>query len=288
MWTSRCSGRTGSEHRAFEPQITTVAGTTRHPRRGLLQSYPAWQASWAVFQNTMISIRAARKGALDHYAQGIKWLMERCPNSWALVAEADHRMRQERWSLMLELGLANGTRSQGPDTWTRILYDSAYSGVSGPMANFWDRYVVVPHDKGQRETSRNSAPQAPRGQGAPRGASLRDDPPRDEPRPSAPGPAPKWKPTPKLKGKPPVQRLGNLTCWNCNQPGHAWRDCKLPLRPEVAAKGQGRGPTAKPVKPDAQGGPPPPAEGPGADAPQGPKKKKRKGAPARGSQPPHY
>ena len=71
-------------------------------------------------------------------------MAKRFPSAWVIVAEADYLMRSERWGAMLEVGLVAGTRFQDANTWSLILSDSAFRGVAGAMANYWDVEVTQP------------------------------------------------------------------------------------------------------------------------------------------------
>ena len=60
-----------------------------------------WESSWNLFRTGAISLKIATTGRLRQYANFIKSLAAQYPHVWALIYQAEVRMRTERFPLIL-------------------------------------------------------------------------------------------------------------------------------------------------------------------------------------------
>jgi len=112
-------------------------------------SFPAWEDSWALFANAMISLNAARPGTLNAYLDGVKTLLRHFPGKWGSIVATDLLVRSERW-LRIREDLERAPYPLGYDPrspWDFVIGASAY-GRDGPLSRWWQDEVVLPMSLG--------------------------------------------------------------------------------------------------------------------------------------------
>ena len=135
-------GKRSLKARHFVTRALGAGGEWRVKRLRGPSTFTDWKASWAVFHNALLMLGAASPAALNSYFKGLETLLTRFPSAWPEIATADELVRSEQWDLLLEEGLAAGTRTQGPQVWSSIIRDSAYGGFQGPRAQWWDDHLT--------------------------------------------------------------------------------------------------------------------------------------------------
>jgi len=108
-------------------------------------SYDAWEDSWALFANAMVSLNAARPGSLCAYLDGIKTLHRHFPHRWSTILATDLLVRSERWMRVRE-DIERGPHPLGYDArapWDYVICACAY-GRDGPLSRWWQDEVVLP------------------------------------------------------------------------------------------------------------------------------------------------
>ena len=91
--------------------IQTGPGELAHRSLPGPSSWEAWRASWRIFRNAMMMLKASMVGALDADENFIRKLALKHPHNWGVVCRADGIMRSEGWvdlKEQLEINLAEG------------------------------------------------------------------------------------------------------------------------------------------------------------------------------------
>ena len=234
---------------AFSPGGTYSEARLRGPI-----NFPAWEHSWKIFRNAMIMLGMASPAALDFYAQGIKLLVERWPNSWIIISTADVAVRFHEWDMLYEEMLADGF-SPDESPWNFIIHETSYKKYNGRRSQWWYEQCTIklglPRCSGVPSPATGAlvalpvgaASSSPSGDGAGGsgwGSGKGNGAPRPKPT-KQPKQQPRQPQNPRQPPPPPSPSgPGGMTCWNCGGVGHAWQDCRQPLSPALSANEGGR------------------------------------------------
>ena len=112
-------------------------------------TFEAWCSSWDLFTVAMVSLGAAKLGAMMKYRAGLVQLTRLFPRFWGVLQTTDILVRTERWSKLreqLETFAAMGAAPPGfvaTAPWDTVISQSAY-GADTLNAGWWRSHFELP------------------------------------------------------------------------------------------------------------------------------------------------
>ena len=127
--------------RQFHAHVLTREGTWQKHLLSGPSDYHAWEASWNVFEPSLIMLDAALPGQLRLYKNGCRQLADRFTRDWGTISKLDEAMRSERWGrLFQEIMDGSVLTPFGFDArkpWGTVIAESRFGYLQGPMADWW-------------------------------------------------------------------------------------------------------------------------------------------------------
>merc|ERR1712086_221858 len=108
-------------------------------------NFPSWQACWAVYRATMISLVEISPATLDAYERGIGQLVTLYPQHWGIIFCADELTRSERWNEIAEVLKGAGSWPE-VRPWDLVMKMTTYGGAESTIAiqHWWSLHVLFP------------------------------------------------------------------------------------------------------------------------------------------------